>query len=259
MGLPGAVIEDLAFTDVRITAPGALKAAEVCPLEWLDYTQLYPEENRHLEPMPPTHFYCKHTGALSFSHCFFGCEQPDERPAVVAEDVRFLALYQTRAENSGGLLRHIACPVIRGDFAAQEAQPYTDAQTALWTTYREEAAALNDAMERVAALFDGLQAPRCLCEQAAAPGTKTAAMTIERQEPGHTYLFCPAARGAWELRINGSTIDRFPMPPYFRFSTPLLWDITPHLTGSNDCVELAAASAEAELTAARIQLLHTLR
>jgi len=81
-GKPGSPIENIKFTNVRITEKGGHPASE---------TSLNPEENDERFPrkvglIPAYACYLRHVKNICFTDCSFGFEKNDDRPAIVVDD-----------------------------------------------------------------------------------------------------------------------------------------------------------------------------
>ena len=95
-GLPGVPVENVSISDISVITEGGgnafppgYKIKEVVegdPAILLDHaTKMY-------NPLPAYGFYCRHVKGLRFRNINLGWEQPDERPALICDDVEDLEI-----------------------------------------------------------------------------------------------------------------------------------------------------------------------
>ncbi|MCH8514584.1 MAG: glycoside hydrolase family 28 protein [Kiritimatiellae bacterium] len=87
-GLPGACIEDVSFSGVRLwSAGGGVVGGLVPELTPENLHGHWPEYFCFQEPLPASGLYARHVRNLRLEDVDFRTEMPDARPAVVLEDV----------------------------------------------------------------------------------------------------------------------------------------------------------------------------
>lgn len=257
VGIPGSVMEDFSFSNVYMQVPGGDDAEDVSTLEWLDYTFCYPEDT-FADPLPSALLYCKHVGNVRLHNCRLYSEHFDSRPAIVAEDVGDIDLQHVSFRNCEGLLRHMACPSIRGDVPAEDIHPYTAEQTKKWKQYRDAATVLEADMTRMTSAMDALSTPSVLVSKSVSADTQEAEFTLsDVPVDKRVWLLCPEVNGGWQLQINGILQGELPMPPYFRFSTPFFLEVTEALTQPVNRICLVGTTPNAQLTCGEVRILIT--
>ena len=101
-GLPGHPVEDVTLQDIRVRfAGGGTKqdANRVAP----EAAEAYPEYNI-FGTLPAFGFYCRHVRGLRFDRAQVSRETPDDRPALMCEDVDRLTVSGFESPNSDPLL-----------------------------------------------------------------------------------------------------------------------------------------------------------
>lgn len=87
-GVPGGYIEDVSFSGIRLWSIGGGKSGEPVPeLTPENLDGHWPEYFCFNEPLPASGLYVRHVRGLRLVDVDFRTELPDERPAVVFEDV----------------------------------------------------------------------------------------------------------------------------------------------------------------------------
>jgi len=116
-GLPGHCIENVTLSDIRMRFPGG-EAKKLVSKEVPELESKYPE-SRMFGELPAYGLYCRHVRGLKCSGLALGTEQPDQRHAVVCDDVQDLAIDSLDAEvhrEAAGALRFrdVQRAVVRG-------------------------------------------------------------------------------------------------------------------------------------------------
>ena len=100
-GLPGAVIEDVTFSDIRANFAGGGTAEHAAGvLSELSPENLkgrWPEYSRFDRPVPAFGFYARHVKGLVLRNVHLGTLTPDARPAVILDDVADAAVTDSPA------------------------------------------------------------------------------------------------------------------------------------------------------------------
>ena len=89
-GLPGHPIEDVRLQDIHIRFAGG-GTKQDASREAPEAAEAYPEYNI-FGPLPAFGFYCRHVRGLRFDRVQVSRETPDDRPALVCEDVEGLTV-----------------------------------------------------------------------------------------------------------------------------------------------------------------------
>jgi polygalacturonase len=94
-GVPGALIENISLSNVRIVNKGGLKTGSFLA----DAAQVKEDEKGYPEPtvwknLPAAAFFLRHVKQATFEHCSFDSESEDPRQPFVTADVIRLALHQ---------------------------------------------------------------------------------------------------------------------------------------------------------------------
>ena len=89
-GLPGHAIEGLVLDNIRLTFEGGGKK-EDARREISEFPDKYPEHSM-FGTLPAYAFYCRHVKDLSLRNIALRFDQPEERPAMVCDDVQSLDL-----------------------------------------------------------------------------------------------------------------------------------------------------------------------
>lgn len=87
-GIPGHPIENVTLDNVRLKFEGGGKK-EDSERDVPEHPEKYPEYNM-FGTLPAYGFYCRHVRGISLRNVATGFERPDERPALVCEDVEAL-------------------------------------------------------------------------------------------------------------------------------------------------------------------------
>jgi polygalacturonase len=94
-GIPARAVENVSVSDVRIVMEGG-GAAKQAAAEVPERESAYPA-GRMFGQLPAYGFYVRHARAVTLRNVHVSCEQPDARPAVIADDARELAIDGLRA------------------------------------------------------------------------------------------------------------------------------------------------------------------
>jgi hypothetical protein len=94
-GVPGALIENITLSNVRIVNQGGLKAGGFLA----DAAQVKEDEKGYPQPtvgknLPAAAFFLRHVKQAAFQHCSFASEQADPRQPFLTVDVPKLDLHQ---------------------------------------------------------------------------------------------------------------------------------------------------------------------
>ena len=100
-GIPGFPVENITLRDIRILCPGG-GTAEYAAREVPEVENKYPESSMFGESLPAFGLYIRHAKHLSMDNVRFILEQPDERPALVCDDVRGLDIVGLKADTPSG-------------------------------------------------------------------------------------------------------------------------------------------------------------
>ncbi|MCW5978185.1 MAG: glycoside hydrolase family 28 protein [Bryobacteraceae bacterium] len=124
-GIPGHFIENLSLENVRIhfTGGGKRVAGEIP-----ENPDAYPE-HRMFGALPAYGFFCRHVRNLRLRNVETFLEKPDERPAIVCDDVHELDMdgCRIRAAREAIRLRQVSDAFIHGCSAPEETAVFVDA------------------------------------------------------------------------------------------------------------------------------------
>ena len=96
MGTPRTIIENISFSDVRVTFPGGGTAEEAARRDIPELERAYPTS--HMFGILPAYgLYARHVRGLNLQNVHFDHASPDLRPALVCDDVEDLELQNFRA------------------------------------------------------------------------------------------------------------------------------------------------------------------
>jgi len=98
-GLPGFPAENVALENIRISFAGGGKHNP--KHEVPEVAEKYPEY-KMFGVLPAYGFYCRHVRGLRYSNVHLDLAKPDERPALVCDDVEDLELFGWRAAKPSG-------------------------------------------------------------------------------------------------------------------------------------------------------------
>lgn len=90
-GLPGAPVEGVTLSNVRLQFSGGGTAEDAARLDVPEAEAVYPEFSQ-FGTLPAYGFYCRHVENLRLDNLELSYEQADARPALVFDDVRRLAI-----------------------------------------------------------------------------------------------------------------------------------------------------------------------
>jgi len=96
MGTPRTIIEDISFSNVRVTFPGGGTAEEAARREIPELERRYPG-SMMFGVLPAYGLYARHVRGLSLHNVHFDLAAPDLRPALVCDNVEDLELQSFRA------------------------------------------------------------------------------------------------------------------------------------------------------------------
>jgi len=105
-GLPGHAVRNVSLSNVRISTRGGGKA-ELARREIPEEAAAYPEASM-FGLLPAYGLYCRHVEGLTLRNIAVQCEQADERPLLVCDDVAHLhaeALHAQREANGSPMAR----------------------------------------------------------------------------------------------------------------------------------------------------------
>jgi len=127
-GLPGHPIEDVTLRDIRIGFAGG-GTKQDASREALEAAEAYPEYNM-FGTLPAFGFYCRHVRGLRFDQVQVSRENPDDRPALVCEDVDRLTVSGFESPNSDPLLvlRNVKRALLFGNRAPEGNRIYLRAE-----------------------------------------------------------------------------------------------------------------------------------
>jgi len=246
-GMPGAPIEDISFDNVQFICSGDGKVDELNGILAPDhsyYENFYPEflpgdlrygaDNTH----PAACMYINHASNLKFMNCVFNTIVPDERPAIIANDVHNMKFFMCSTNVEAGLLRYCDCEDVSAIACEGSVAPVTDAQE---KQYKEFKAYQKHNLENV------VNSNRYMCKF----GSMTRALEVEhptgtdvevpafvyRHEGGNTVYFnLGALMGSPRITVNGKDTffwDRGTCPHYNDDRGSLVADIS-HAIVSGD-------------------------
>lgn len=98
-GLPGYPVENITLENIRITCKGG-GSKELVDREIPEVPDKYPEF-RMFGVLPSFGFYCRHAKNLTFNDVEMDFIEPDERPAIICDDITGLELYKIKAMSVG--------------------------------------------------------------------------------------------------------------------------------------------------------------
>jgi polygalacturonase len=101
-GLPGHPLEDVTLEDIRIRFAGG-GTKQDASREAPEAAEAYPEYNI-FGTLPAFGFYCRHVQGLRFDRAQVSRKTPDDRPALVCDDVDGLTVSGFESPNSDPLL-----------------------------------------------------------------------------------------------------------------------------------------------------------
>jgi len=111
-GIPGHPVENVQLSNIHIEAEGGGTRQEA-DAKVPENEARYPECTMFGESLPAYGFYCRHVTALKLRDVHLRTVQPDERPAIVCDDVKRLVIDGLNACSAGGtapVVRLIGCP-----------------------------------------------------------------------------------------------------------------------------------------------------
>jgi polygalacturonase len=116
-GLPGHRVRNVTLSNVRLGFQGG-GTREMVTRSIPEMPQSYPEY-KIFGVLPAYALYCRHVEGLTLSNVQTSFEQPDARPALVADDVRQLDVFGARfAQNPGGgpamIFRNVQGAMVHG-------------------------------------------------------------------------------------------------------------------------------------------------
>jgi len=110
VGLPDHLIENVTLSSINLTYVGGVAAAQI-PAEIPEKPDSYPEHNM-FGTLPTYGFYCRHVDGLTLRDVAVRFDKPDQRPALVFDDVRNVAVSGLRAQGTGGTQATIAMKAV---------------------------------------------------------------------------------------------------------------------------------------------------
>jgi polygalacturonase len=100
-GVPGGLIEDISFNNIRQLHPGGGTAADAA-IKPPENAGQYPEPNM-FGPMPAYGFYLRHVKGVTMQNVEMSTLTPDARPAVVTEDASEIRASGVLASSAPGM------------------------------------------------------------------------------------------------------------------------------------------------------------
>lgn len=98
-GLPGFPVKNISLSNIRLTFPGG-GTAENANREIPENPTKYPDV-RMFGMLPAYAFFCKHAENLAFDDVEMYFAKPDDRSAVVCDNIQGLEFYKVKAMSSG--------------------------------------------------------------------------------------------------------------------------------------------------------------
>ena len=99
--MPGYRVENIALENISIHHPGGVEASSN-PGPVRELPKSYPESIMY-GPLPAYGFYCRHVNGLLLSNIRLQLAKPDERSAVICDDVEDFTLNALSATNTGSM------------------------------------------------------------------------------------------------------------------------------------------------------------
>jgi len=96
-GLPGHAIENVTFSNISITAQGGGSAADGKLRPIPELHRVRPEFTQFGKAIPAYGIYARHVKGLSFDHVTIDFQTPENRPAVICDDVTDFEFSDSRA------------------------------------------------------------------------------------------------------------------------------------------------------------------
>ena len=99
-GIPGYAIEDVKISDIYLHHQGG-GTREMAAIQLPEFETKYPEPTM-FGPMPAHGFFVRHVKNIEFSSVEIACEQIDERPALILEEVQGADFFRVKTPARGG-------------------------------------------------------------------------------------------------------------------------------------------------------------
>ena len=99
-GIPGHDIEDVSFNNIRIWYRPLDAADKIVQKDVPEFIKDYPEPQR-FGLMPAYGFFVRHAGNIRFNNVQIGVQAEEQRPAIIAEDVKGLTINGLNARVDG--------------------------------------------------------------------------------------------------------------------------------------------------------------
>lgn len=183
VGLPDHLIENVTLSNVNLTYAGGVTVAQI-PAEIPEKPDSYPEHNM-FGALPAYGFYCRHVDGLTLRDVAVRFAKPDQRPALVFDDVRNLAVSGLRAQGTGGTRATIAMKAVSRALISECVAP-ADAPVFTWIDEGCERISVigNDFSETARPfVFAGSSLVGCLFESANRTGQTPVAPAASRTAP----------------------------------------------------------------------------
>lgn len=127
-GLPGFPVEDVTLDNIHVTYPGGGTIEEARRLNVSERENAYPE-NTMFGVLPAYGMYIRHARGVTIRNLRLDLETPDQRPALITDDVDGLDLSGFRAGTAGS--EPLICLRDTRRAWIQNAKPSTDVETFL--------------------------------------------------------------------------------------------------------------------------------
>lgn len=212
--LPGGKMEDITFNDVHLHCLGGgtpEEAARADHADMWDYVMQYPETCGKIGTLPSAAFYMRGADRVRLSNVTVTCDEPDARPAFVAERMSNLTLRDVSVRDTQGLLRHHECEGLTVRDCNGELITLTEEQKKQYDAVRKESRETDRMMAAVASLIDSL--PRYPDEYF--NGLKGKKVSISAGD----VVYVPRVYGCIALTLDGKTVAEYILPEVYRTET----------------------------------------
>ncbi|MBR6558481.1 MAG: right-handed parallel beta-helix repeat-containing protein [Clostridia bacterium] len=244
IGLPEAPIEDIMMSNIHVVAPGGgtVDKGEGVRVPELINNGNYPDLLFEFPQFPCSAMYIKNAARIRMSNCVFEIVNSDERPAIVAENVDGMRLYNSVSYNTSGLLRHYRINNLKTIECEGEITTLSPEFAASWDDFREKSLEEEARIIENAKVYDAGKKGEPVLETVMPEKGMTSQTVAYEYSDGRIYLLTQKVNGSPTIKVNGKEIvhwDREAIHSGYNFGIRMGFELTEYLIQGKNEIEIS--------------------